>query len=185
MRGINGLVVCCRSKPVIFAFVKITGPELYRISSQLWALCLLKAFWRTETRPFHLEKQTLFKMKTFSLPLLIDFGGFAARMRSDREWWQIVNRNKFSLIFFLSSRRLFGFDQTELIDDKHSTCLHSRFTQGNATLSLFQGPVDWFLSTASFPTFTFVILASAARYRRDESLFNVVRLARVESAKRK
>jgi hypothetical protein len=58
-------------------------------------------------------------MKTFSLPLLIDFGGFAARMRSDREWWQIVNRNKFSLIFFLSSRRLFGFDQTELIDDKH------------------------------------------------------------------
>lgn len=42
-------------------------------------------------------------MKTFSLPLLIDFRGFTAE--KDREWWQIVDRPFmylfFSLIFFL------------------------------------------------------------------------------------
>lgn len=56
------------SKPVMFikllAFVAFAGFE----STELRLTTDLE----TEMRPFHLKQQTVFKMKTFSLPLLID-----------------------------------------------------------------------------------------------------------------
>lgn len=59
----------------------------------------------TQARPFHLEIQTVFKMKTLSLPLLIDLRAFCYSLAAGWERWQIADRETkfiFSLVFLLS-----------------------------------------------------------------------------------